>query len=393
MNILIVKKLQENKSLSRNFNYMPNENLFYYFMSKPESNKLSYRKNSKNISKKKNIINIKSNKSQGSSKITFNNKKKVLDVRKKNVQQNKKLVSYFINKNYNTIKTFGLSKEEKTIPRPHNKRLIDKRIINKIEQTTINYFINLYNTSPKTFFSSQIERPTSHGEKRKNYNNIFNYMNYNKFSTRNLEDNITLKKNNLKKIKHDKNTSQTVNINYNNNILYRKERELTQNKSKINKKPNSYINFMSNNAINLNNGKNITKKVNNKNNNTIITNNFISGNSNESNKILRNNYTRNKISSKIEEFQNENKNLISKIDEINIKNKDNEKEYNKLKKINDELNKYYFEEKNKNDEFTKIFDKCIKLFSILEENGIEIKKLIESLSDSEDDEEENNVNS
>ena len=112
--------------------------------------------------------------------------------------------------------------------------------------------------------------------------------------------------------------------------------------------------------------------------NTNYTNNFNS----------KNNKYKNTFSANIEEIQKENKKLISNIEIVGKENKNLNKKINKLRNKNLELRNILYSLKKEKDEYSQSISQSLKLLKLLKKNGLELSEIIENLSNSDSENEE-----
>ena len=116
--------------------------------------------------------------------------------------------------------------------------------------------------------------------------------------------------------------------------------------------------------------------------NTNNTNNFNSKNS----KI------KNTLSMNIEEIKKENEKLKSKIEIIGKENKNLNVKINKLRDKNLELRNILYSLKKEKDDYSQSISQSLKLLKLLKKNGLELSEIMENLSNSNSENEEENGN-
>ena len=120
--------------------------------------------------------------------------------------------------------------------------------------------------------------------------------------------------------------------------------------------------------------------------NTRNTNNFNSRNNKNTIKS-----TLGALSMNIEEIKKENKKLKNKIEIINKENKNLNVKINKLRDKNLELRNILYSLKKERDDYSQSINQSLKLLKLLKKNGLDLSEIMDQLSNSNCEEEENNI--
>ena len=204
---------------------------------------------------------------------------------------------------------------------------------------------------------------------------------------------IQSKKSNIEKKNMDKNNNK---INYNNiNIINNLENNAIEyfinSSNSIHKKRYSnsvheqrkkVINNIYSKKHNKEKEINCLKLSSNNTNSTSINTNNTNNFNNKNNKIKIT------LSANLEEIKKENKKLKSKIETIGKENKILNKKVNKLRDKNLELRNILYSIKKEKDDYSHSINQSLKLLKLLKNNGLELSEIMENLSNSFSDKEE-----
>ena len=119
---------------------------------------------------------------------------------------------------------------------------------------------------------------------------------------------------------------------------------------------------------------------------------LISSNNNQC--VIKNNNNINYINNiKYEELKKENENLILVYEEKLKENKKHKNKINYLENKNSQIIKKVDKIKKENEKYSKILEKVLKVLKKLKNNGLNVEEILENLSETEEDELDNNSNS
>ena len=108
--------------------------------------------------------------------------------------------------------------------------------------------------------------------------------------------------------------------------------------------------------------------------------------------IISSNNNKKNINNKYEELKKENENLILLFEEKMKENKKHKNKISYLETKNSHILKKVEKIKKENEKYSKILDKVLKLLKLLKNNGLDVEEILENLSET-DDELDNNSNS
>ncbi len=291
-------------------------------------------------------------------------------------KNNKKFHKKSLNKSINNPRNSSINNNSSNLIKYMNQiiktpdQFNKQNIINVIEKTTINYFINTMNISNKSM--KNVETSIYNNKKSKPKNKTINLKLNNKqnilkhFAEKKFM-NLNIKKN----IKNKNNINKSKSYITNNNIINQ----------------NNQINQI--NQINKTNQNNQTNQINKTNQNIQNVRNIQNFHNTQNLQNIQN-IQNNSKDSKIEELKNENEKLKKKIEEENNNQKIYKEKINDLKNTYRALKKRKNKLKNDKRIYSKTLEKLLGVLELLEENGLDLNELIDFYdSDDEDDKSDN----